>query len=81
MSLDCQAAMRQLWDYLDQELTAHHMRLIREHLEACAECHPHADFAARFLEAIRHTREDVRLPEPLRERVCRAIAREAGDAS
>jgi anti-sigma factor RsiW len=33
--LDCDAVMRQLWDYLDGELTAEREQAIRAHL-ACA---------------------------------------------
>jgi anti-sigma factor (TIGR02949 family) len=75
-SFDCTSAMRQLWDYLDDELTEDRMRLIHEHLAKCKDCHPHAHFASRFLAAVRQTREDAPLPDSLRERVRRALGPE-----
>ena len=38
--LDCDSVMRQLWDYLDGELTEDRMEAIRAHLAMCSRCMP-----------------------------------------
>jgi mycothiol system anti-sigma-R factor len=61
--------MSQLWDYLDDELTQERMGAIRRHLAECSRCHPHAEFAERFLEALGRCRCQEEMPEYVRERV------------
>lgn len=67
--LDCRTAMAQLWDFLDQELTAEKMEAVRRHLDECGSCHPHAEFAEHFLSALGRCRCADPMPETLRERV------------
>lgn len=50
--LDCYAAMRQLWDYLDEALTDARSLAMRAHLLTCGECYGHYDFAKHFLDAL-----------------------------
>lgn len=57
--LDCEAVMRQLWDYLDRELTETNMHDIELHLAACEKCRPQADFRRAFRGALQDAREDV----------------------
>ena len=71
--LDCQAAMRQLWDYLDGELSAERMEAMRAHLAVCARCYPHYDFERTFLDAVAATRRAHAAPGALRERVMSAL--------
>ena len=78
-TLDCHAAMRQLWDYLDGELSPERMEAVRAHLAVCARCYPHYDFERTFLEAVAATRNGRAAPGALRERVLSAL-REAGFA-
>ena len=47
---DCAAAMRQLWDFLDAELTTDRMSAIQAHLERCSSCYPEYNFQKIFLE-------------------------------
>lgn len=64
--LDCESVMRQLWDYLDGELTPERTTEIRMHVEVCQRCYPQFQFERSFLDAIserRHTHSD---PERLR---------------
>ena len=77
--IDCERAMRQLWDYLDDELTAERMREIREHLMSCSRCLPHHDFERAFLEALASTRDEHAAPSELRGRVLESL-RQAGFA-
>lgn len=68
-SIDCTAAMQQLFDYLDGELTEDRMRQVRTHLEMCQRCYPHYDFEKAFLEALAATRKRCCAPGKLRERI------------
>ena len=75
--VDCLGAARQLWDFLDGELTEARVRDMRAHLERCGRCYPHFDFQRKFLDALAATRPDCDAPEELRARVVAAL-REAG---
>ena len=75
--MDCTAAMRQLWDYLDGELTEERMAAVRAHLDRCAGCVPHADFERAFLEALSGCRSKACAPDALRRRIFERL-REAG---
>src|SRR5512147_1157928 len=72
--IDCSMAIKQLWDYLDLELTDDRMAEVRQHLDECKRCLPHADFARRFLDAIQATREEHAMPPAVREKVMRRLA-------
>lgn len=50
--IDCRTAMRDLWDYLDQELPADRTEQIRAHLSTCTGCHEHMQFCRAFLAQI-----------------------------
>jgi anti-sigma factor (TIGR02949 family) len=72
--IDCQTAVRQLWDYLDQELTEDRMAMVRQHLATCERCLPHEDFGTRFLAALRATREEHLMPPEVKARVMELLA-------
>ncbi len=72
--IDCHSALKQLWDYLDFELTDERMAEVRKHLMVCKRCLPHADFARRFLDALQATRGDTAMPDELRVTVLRHLA-------
>ncbi len=74
---DCKSAMQELWDYVDCELTPQRMAAMKRHLTECAHCHPHAEFAERFLHALHETRVDCGCPNEVRAKVM-AKLREAG---
>jgi anti-sigma factor (TIGR02949 family) len=67
--VDCAAALRQLWDFLDGELTPERVSQIRAHLEGCRRCHPTYDFERRFLEALGEQRDDCPCPAEVKRRV------------
>ena len=73
-NIDCHSALKQLWDYLDLELTEERMAEVEKHLTSCSHCLPHHDFARRFLDALQATREDNAMPPELRERVIRRLS-------
>ena len=67
--LDCDAVMRQLWDYLDEELSEDRMAAIREHLSMCSRCQPQFDFERSFVEAMTHARREHPNPRAMSQRV------------
>lgn len=71
---DCDAVMRQFWDYLDGELNDETMAAIDAHVHECSRCNPHIQFERAFQEALRAAREPVAELTPLRERVRAALA-------
>jgi anti-sigma factor (TIGR02949 family) len=75
--MDCEQVVKQLWDYLDGELTDDKMSEVRAHLKACRGCFPHFDFEREFLEAIAKCKGEQAAPEELRRRVL-AKLRKAG---
>ncbi|GAC1517367.1 MAG: hypothetical protein NVS1B4_17320 [Gemmatimonadaceae bacterium] len=75
--MDCRGAMKELWDYLDGELTEAKEQAIREHLEYCAPCFEHSEFEQHFLEALAATKDCNCAPPALRDRVVEAL-RKAG---
>ena len=75
--IDCLTAVRQLWDYLDEELDDQRMVEVRHHLLNCKECLPHAQFGRRFIQALSRARERHVMPPAVRKQVMSALA-EAG---
>jgi len=76
-AIDCQTAVRQLWDYLDEELDDRRMSEVRQHLESCSHCLPHAEFGTRFIQALSSARERHEMPPDVRPQVMAAL-NEAG---
>ena len=74
--LDCDAVMRQLWDFLDEELSPERMDAIRAHLAMCKRCNPHHEFENAFLDAVSHARREHSNPARLRDRVFAALRSE-----
>lgn len=75
--IDCLSAVRQLWDYLDEELDDARVAEVRQHLRKCESCLPHHDFAAQFLRALHAVREQHLMPQDAKARVMSRLA-EAG---
>lgn len=78
--LDCDSVMRQLWDYLDGELTPERTEAIRRHVEMCSRCKPQTEFELAFLAAVKRTRREHTQPDRLRGALLDALA-EQGFAS
>lgn len=71
--LDCESVMRQLWDYLDQQLTPDTMQAIHMHLDHCQRCRPQAEFRRAFERAVAGAREEAGDTDALRERIRLAL--------
>ena len=74
--VDCQEAVRQLYVYLDGELTDERRLQIAVHLDECGPCADAAGFEAE-LRAVVSSRCKERVPDSLIARVAAAIAAEA----
>lgn len=71
--IDCDAVMRQLWDYLDGELTAERMAEIEAHVAMCGRCTPQVEFERSFKAALRAARDELIDTSRLRERVVESL--------
>lgn len=71
--LDCESVMRQLWDYLDGELTSDRKAAIRTHLELCKRCHPQYEFEQAFLDAVAASGPAHSDPDRLRAKLLAAL--------
>lgn len=74
--IDCHSAMRELWDYLDDELPAERTEQIRAHLATCTGCHEHMRFCRAFLQQIELPVVPAAAVANLRERVRTALRRD-----
>ncbi|MEP6778945.1 MAG: zf-HC2 domain-containing protein [Gemmatimonadaceae bacterium] len=74
--IDCRHAMRELWDYLDDELPAYLTQQIREHLATCVGCQDHVQFCRAFLAQIEMTPVSQSDVSTLREKLQGALQRD-----
>lgn len=72
---DCNETLRELYLFLDGQLTEADVAHIRQHLEECSPCWAAYDFEAELREVIRHRCTDS-VPDALRARIASAIERE-----
>lgn len=72
----CEEAFRRLDDYLDRELSAEEMAMVREHLETCAACTREFTFEASLLSAVRRKLRRIDLPPTLLDRINRQLGQE-----
>jgi mycothiol system anti-sigma-R factor len=73
--VDCGAAIHQLYDYLDGELTDDRRHQIAEHLDYCAPCADAAGFESELRQVIADRCKD-HVPDSLRNRVADLIEAE-----
>ena len=74
--IDCRTAVQRLWDFLDEELDVIRMAEVTAHVEQCAACGEHVQFARTFLSAVSASRAEVPDATALRSRVVEALQRE-----
>lgn len=77
--LTCEEIFRRLDDYLDRELSAEEMRLVREHLDTCAQCAREHAFDRRMLDDVREKMRRIGAPADLKSRIAGAIQRAVKD--
>ena len=69
----CEEAFRRLDDYLDHELSAEEMTLVREHLEICAGCAREFNFERSVLQGVEEKLQQIDLPDNLQGRILRLL--------
>jgi mycothiol system anti-sigma-R factor len=76
MAEDCNETLRELYLYLDGQLTDDDRVHIEQHLNDCSPCLEAYDFEAELRLVVRSRCVDS-VPESLRARIARALEREA----
>ena len=76
---DCRESVRELYTFLDGELTVERRTRIRAHLEGCPDCFGAYDFEAELRQVVSSScKEEV--PDHLRSRVAAALQKLLRDA-
>jgi anti-sigma factor (TIGR02949 family) len=75
----CEETFLRLDDYLDRELTAEEMELVREHLKTCAVCAAEYSFEGSLLQEIRNRLGRLAAPADLLQKVQGALDRMQAD--
>lgn len=70
---ECEAIVRRLWPFVDGMLPDSDRDKVTRHLEECADCLSHFDFARSFLDAVHAARPADEDDDALRERVLAAL--------
>jgi mycothiol system anti-sigma-R factor len=78
--MNCDEAVRELYDYLDGELTDDRRQEIAEHLDYCSPCSGAAEFESELRHVIADRCRD-RVPDSLRQRVAECIEAERSGGS
>ena len=73
---ECEAAVRQLWPYLDGVISDPQRERILRHLELCSDCTSHFEFARAFLDAVAAAAPRMDENDALRDRVVHALEAE-----
>lgn len=71
----CEEAFKRLDDFLDRELTADEMELVKKHLETCAGCASEFRFEGTVLQSLRDKLCHIDLPCDLIEKMRAALDR------
>ena len=71
----CEEVFHRLDDFLDRELSAEEMRLVREHLDLCEACAMEHRFERRVLDDVKRKLRRIDMPAGLVDRVPAAIER------
>ena len=70
----CEEVVRRLNDYLDRELSAAEMAMMKEHLDTCAQCASEHAFEASVLEELKRKLRRIDLPQSLVDKVDAILA-------
>lgn len=69
----CEEAFRRLDDYLDRELSADEMGMVRDHLETCAVCATEFQFERAVLDQVRDKLRRLDVSPDLARRISKAL--------
>lgn len=70
----CEEVFARLDDYLDRELTAEEMHLVKDHLATCAACASEHRFELGVLDGVREKLRRLSVPADLMARISARIA-------
>jgi mycothiol system anti-sigma-R factor len=70
--IDCQQALKHLFEYLDQQLDGEQEEQMRQHMHDCRSCFSRLEFERLLKSHVRDT-GDSEAPESLRQRVANLI--------
>jgi anti-sigma factor (TIGR02949 family) len=79
--IDCHEAARQLYEYLDRELTPATEAEVRAHLAACGHCFALFEFETAYLRFLEARARSQGAPEPVRRRIIDVLLHGRDDAS
>jgi mycothiol system anti-sigma-R factor len=71
--LQCEQVFKKLDDYIDAELSAEEMDLIRQHLDICAWCAGAYQFQSGVLKEVEARLQRIPAPDNLRDKVAAAL--------
>ncbi len=71
--VDCTSVVKELYTFLDGELTESRRVVITRHLHRCIDCHEVVDFHAELKMVIARKCRD-RVPDHLHDRIARALS-------
>jgi len=74
--MNCDAVMRQLWDYLDDELTPGREVAVRAHAALCERRYPQYEFEKAFVGAVAASRREHARPDEIKTRALAALREE-----
>jgi len=73
----CEQVFQRINDYLDRELSADEMRLVREHLDTCAVCAREYAFEGSVLDELKAKLRRIDVPRSALEKVEAILKRRA----
>ena len=71
----CEDVFRKLDDYMDRNLSAEEVRLVREHLAACDQCVSEYSFEEDLLRTVRDRVQRIQAPPDLLARIVERIGK------
>ena len=57
-SIDCEQALKQVYEYLDSELSEHDHEAMQQHLSICKSCFSRVEFEERLNQKVKALREE-----------------------
>lgn len=66
--IQCEEAIRQMLEYLDDELHKHDSDAMHNHLESCRECYSRMEFEKRLKDMVRDSKQE-KAPASLNDRI------------
>jgi mycothiol system anti-sigma-R factor len=73
---ECLDVLKQVWDYLDEQLTDESTERLREHLSHCHQCFEYKTFQENFVAALAMLRDRPGASPELRARVMELLRQE-----